>query len=338
MLITYSYRGTISLASLSLDASSNMKDNLDFNLFRFALASEEEFGDGSCINASAYADTTARKAFEVATDQELAAEAAVVLHVMMEIANYLHAAVKLCEAGDNAVEAVDKAVAIWVGVGQTEGSDDNGYLVYSIAEQAASRLGIAEDDESWVNTALFDAFNEAKNIALECPAKWDKFIDLRGLVADIIHALASPLVHNLIYYISQADSSSPDYTTLENYVELYALSVVPRLIGCSPASFFYLQTKLIDEDFDTTKIDDDFVSHMQRLQKCYDVECIDFKHDQISDASLKAMVQKLCYNETTDPRSIAGYSPANDVSEVSLFSRPLIMTNMMYSFVLYPFA
>jgi hypothetical protein len=192
-----------------------MKDNLDYNLFRFALASEEEFGDGSCINALAYADTTARKAFEVATDQELAAEAAVVLHVMMEITNYLHAAVKLCEAGDNAVEAVDKAVAIWVGVGQTEGSDDNGYLVYSIAEQAATRLGIAKDDESWVNTALFDAFNEAKNIALECPANRDKFLDLRGLVADIIQALASPLMHNLIYYISQADSSSPDYPTLE---------------------------------------------------------------------------------------------------------------------------
>ena len=296
-----------------------MKDNLDYNLFRFALATEEEFGDGSCLNASAYADTAAKKAFEVAEDQELAAEATVVLHVMMQIANYLHYAVTLCENGDNAVEALDQAVAIWVGMGQTEGSDDDGYLMYSIAEQAATRLGIPKDDESWVNTALFDAFNEAKNIAVECPADREKFLDLRGLVADIIEALASPLVHNLIYYISKADTSSPDYFTMENYVELYALSVVPRLIGCSPSSFFYLQTTLIDEDFNTTRIDDEFISHMRRLQKCYDVECIDFKSDQISDAGFKAMVQKLCYNETADPRTIAGYSPATDVSEVSLF-------------------
>lgn len=303
-----------------------MKEDLDFNLFRFALATEQDFGDGDYMNASAYADTAAKKAFEVAGDQDLAAEVTVVLHVTMQIASYLHAAVSLCEFGDNAVEAVDKAVAIWVGMGQTEGSDDNGYLVYSIAEKAATRLGIAKDDESWVNTALFGAFNEAKDIAVECPATPDKFLDLRGVVADIIQALASPLVHNLIYYISKAESGSQDYITTENYVELYALSVVPRLVGCNPSSFFYLQLKLIEEDFDTSKIDDEFISHMQTLQKCYDIECIDFMPDQISDAGLKTMVQKLCYKETTDPQSIAGYSPATDVSEVSLFSRSLIMT------------
>jgi hypothetical protein len=306
-----------------------MKEDLDYNLFRFALATEKEFGDGNYINASAYADEAAKKAFEVADDQDLSAEAAVVLHVMMQITSYLHSAVTLCENGDKAVEAVDKAVAIWVGMGQTEGSDDNGYLVYSVAEKAATRLGIAKDDESWVNTALFEAFNEAKNIAVACPSAPDNFLDLRGVVADIIQALASPLVHNLIYYISKAKSGSPDYFTMENYVELYALSVVPRLIGCNPSSFFYLQTKLIDEDFDTSKIDDEFISHMQRLQKCYDIECMDFVPDQISDASLKAMVQQLCYKEATDPRSIAGYSPVTDVSEVSLFSRPLIMTCTM---------
>jgi hypothetical protein len=315
-----------------------MKEDIDYNLFRFALASEVEFGDGSYLNASSYADTAVMKAFGVAADNELAAEAAVVLNVWMQIASDLQAAVPLCQQGGNAVAAVDKAAAIWLGMSQTEGSDDNGYLAYSIAEKAATRFGADKASESWVNTALFDGFNEAQDIAAECVATPDKFLDLRGVVADIIQALGTPLLQNLIYYISKAVSSAQDYTTMENYVELYALSVVPRLIGCNPSSFFYLQDKLIEEDFDTTKIDDEFIGHMQTLQKCYDLECKDLRLNDISDANLKATVQKLCYEQQADPRNIAGYKPATDVSEVSPFSRPLIMTCAIFSPVLQPFA
>jgi hypothetical protein len=325
--------GTVSLASLSLNAETSMKEDIDYNLFRFALASEQEFGDGYYLNASTYAHEATMKAFERASDSQLAAEAAVVLNVWMQIASDLQAAVKLCQTGGNAVSAIDKAAAIWLGMSQTEGSDDSGYLAYSIAEKAATRFGAEAASESWVNTALFDAFNEAKDIAAECVATRDKYLDLRGLVADIIEALGAPLLQNLIYYMSKAEKSSPDYIPMENYVELYALSVVPRLIGCNPSSFFYLQTKLVDEDFDTSKIDDDeFVGHMHTLQKCYDLECVDLRPNEISDAYLKATVEKLCYKKQSDPGSIAGYTPATDVSEVKTFiSHLLIMTCPIFS-------
>lgn len=301
-----------------------MPQDLDFNLFRFALSSEEEFGDGSYEDASTYADVAVQKALGTAEDKDLAAEASVILHIRMFIAHYLYESVRACKDGGKATESLDKAVAIWLGEGQAQGSDDVGFLMYSITEKAATRFGhegasVDADAEAPVNTKLFEAFNEARAIAVDCPASPNLFLDLRGVAADISKSMALPLVQNLIYYMAKAGKAAPDYLKMENYVELYALSVVPHLIGCSPTSFFFLQDKLIDNDFDNSLIDDEMTSHMKTLQKCFDIKCSDLlAGEKITDAELGQLVLKLCVEDVNGPPSVVGYQPATDVTEVSL--------------------
>lgn len=295
-----------------------MAQDIAFNLFRFALADEEEFGDGSYLASSTYADVAIDKALNTADDEELAAEATVILHVWMQIAHYLYESVRVCENGGRAVDSVDKAVALWLGEGQVEGSDDIGFLMYSIAEQAATGFGHDENSEAPVNTDLFEAFNEARKIAVDCPTAPDMFLDLRGVVADILNSMKLPLLQNLMWYINNASSAAPDYLEMENYVELYALSLVPHLIGCSPTSFFFLQENLIDNDFDNSLINEKFIGHMKTLQKCFDITCSDLLADKISDGSLSQMVSKMCVKDSDAPASIVGYQPATDVTEVSL--------------------
>lgn len=311
----------MSLSSLSLGSSNVMAQDINFNLFRFALASEDEFGNGSYDAASTYADVAVQKALTTATDKGLAAEASVILHTWMQIAHYLYESVRVCENGGAAVESLDKAVALWLGEEQSEGSDKAGYLMYSIAEQAATRFGHDSASEAPINAELFGQFNQAKAIATDCPAAPEMFLDLRGVVADILNSLALPLVQNLFHYISRAESSAPDYLEMENYVELYALSLVPHLVGCSPSAFFNLQETLIDNDFNKGLLDDDIIEDLKALQKCFDISCSDLSAEKATDAALAQLASQLCVESTDGSPSIVGYQPATDVTEVSLLVR-----------------
>ena len=247
-----------------------MKEDIDFNLFRFALTDEDQFGDGSFLAASTYADVAVQKALTTASDKGLAAEASVILSAWMQIAHYLYESVTVCKNGGKATDSLDQAVALWLGEGQSEASD-NGFMMYTIAEQAATRFGHEESSEAPVNTKLFESFNQARAIAVDCPDAPDMFLDLRGVVSDILDSLALPLIQNLMYFINRAGSNDPDYFEFENYVELYALSVIPHLIGCSPSSFFNLQDMLIDTDFDNSLVNDELVNDIKALQKCFDI-------------------------------------------------------------------
>lgn len=309
----------MSLQSLSTGAADFMSQDLAFNLFRFALASENEFGDGSYTEASTYADVAAQKALTVATDKNLAAEATVVLHVWMQIAHYLYESVRVCENEGVATDPLDQAVALWLGEGQQQGNDDTGFLMYSIAEKAATRFGHDLKSEAPINTQLISAFNQARAIAVDCAAAPEMFLDLRGVVADILKSMALPLMQNLFYYISRAGPNAPDYLEMENYVELYALSLVPHLIGCQPTSYFELQETLVDQDFSNDKLDQNTTEHLRKLQQCFDIDCSDLMADKIADSDLLQLVTRLCIEDTGDAPSIVGYQPATDVTEVSFY-------------------
>lgn len=325
----------VSLQSLSTEAANTMAQDIAFNLFRFALAPEDEFGEGSFTEASTYADVAVDKALGTADDRDLAAEATVILHVWMQIANYLYTSVRVCEDGGPATEPLDKAVALWLGEGQLMGNEDTGYLMYSIAEKAATRFGHDAKVEAPVNTQLLGLFNEAKAIAQDCQAAPEMFLDLRGVVADALNAMTLPLVQNLLYYISKADKNAPNYLQLENYVELYALSVVPRLIGCKPTSFFALEAKLIDNDFDNGGVDE-VADDLEALQKCFDIDCSVLTADKIADTALSQLVTKVCVQANDGGPNIVGYEPATDVSQVRfLFRVPNLVTQICTNSVLF---
>ena len=111
-----------------------MMNEWTFNIFRNAyneFTDTDGKFDGSVLEQ--YADAVVKDLLDV--DQKpVAAESMVVVTVWMAITHYLEVAVEGCkdsnEAGiDVAINALDKAVALWVGERESDGRDYNSLTI-----------------------------------------------------------------------------------------------------------------------------------------------------------------------------------------------------------------
>jgi hypothetical protein len=310
-----SFDRVVSMASLSRTAANDMSDDPMFNIYRLALLDDNVFEQIGTQDFdpmdSAYADIVVQKAFGIASDVALGAESAVVMSVWMEICHELYNSLQYCFDGDErAVLSVDRAIALWIGADQTE-AQDNGFLMYSIAQQAANRFGL-KSGESHVNKDIIQSFNELQQLAKLCKDDSSANRDMRNFVADILELMTVPLLQNLVYYIDQG---------IENYVELYALAVIPQAIGCGDAEFFDLRDALISETyFDSSNLDADFFSEMQHFQKCLRITCGELIGNTNPSSTLLDTVNEICYDDLNpSDKRMAGYEP--QVKDVIEFSR-----------------
>jgi hypothetical protein len=303
---------TVSLSQLSLTAATYMHQDPMFNIYRWALVDEVVFnqiGSGVVAADSAYANIVVSKALSVAADLNLAAETTVVMNVWMEITHDLYSSVRHCETDTaKAPESIDRAMALWLGEGQTDGSFTTGYLMYHITQVAARNFG-QNEGESDTNTLLVGLFSNAKETSLTCVDSSDATMDLRAEVAEILVKMTIPLLQNLFYHIDSAN---------ENYIELYALAVIPQAIACGESNFFYLRDVLVNEsDFNPSDINDDFFEAMKKFQECIRITCDDLLKGMNPAGSLRSLVQNLCYDPASAGRkNLAGFIPTTDVAEV----------------------
>jgi hypothetical protein len=285
-----------------------------FNIYRWALVDDEVFNEidsGLVATDSAYANVVVSKALSVANDLNLAAETTVVMNVWMEITHDLYSSVRHCETDTaKAPESIDRAMALWLGEGQTDGSFTTGYLMYHITQVAARNFG-QNEGESQTNTLLVGLFSKAKEISLTCgdPSASDAMMSLRAVVGEILVKMTIPLLQNLFFYID---------STNDNYIELYALAVIPQAVACGEATFLYLRDVLINESaFDRSEINDDFFEAMKKFQECLRITCDDLLKGMNPAATLSALVQKLCHDPVSaGQKSLAGFIPTTDVAEV----------------------
>jgi len=291
---------SLSLASLSLDASSRYRDDRLYNIFRFAFSDEELFIDGGSdsLSDSSYGDTVVAKALEIADDVELASHSSVVMNVWMEISHQLEQALASCT--DSSIDgelAIDTAAANYIGAGQVKGKSDSGSLMYAIAEKSAERFG-ETSGEATSNTLIIKAFNDAKAAVGNCSR--NQFA-LRQALDKIYAQLNVPLIRNLVYYTNAA--ASDDKNVYENYIELYALATVPQVAGCNPGAFAYLRDELIDYEWDSSDLPD-ILSKLRENLSCFGVTCGDIGILQDSVAS-----EQLCGGRTDNSNSL--YQPAS---------------------------
>jgi hypothetical protein len=288
-----------------------MKQDPTYSLYRYAFKDEPVFIEGpsgETLDDSAYADTVVNKALDKGLSQTLAAEAAVVMNLWMQVTHELHTAVTDCESGKETT-SIDKAVAFWLGEGQSEGQSD-GQLLYTVAQIAGTRFG--EEGEVKVNQEVMKRFSRAKFYTDQCSSDPDTFMKLRMIVARTIAWMTVPLVQNLLYEILE--------DTSENHIELYALSVIPQIAGCDTEAFLFLKDKLIDNDYDPDKNPGDRAEIIRTLTgaySCLGVTCDDIGYDELD---LGVDTKDICSRDTNDISYVAGYQPATNVDEVSIAS------------------
>ena len=282
-----------------------------YNFYRYAFKDEPIFIDNpeSKIADSSFGDTVVKKAFAIAKDNDLAAEASVVMILVMEIHHQLQLIIESCRGGDDGARAVDIAAAFWVGTGQEVGNNDSGYLMYSIAERAAALYG-QDSGVATVNTKILSLLQEVKVLLGSCSSNDDDFGALRMKVDQITTQMYIPLLQQIIYYMNMADSEDNDY---ENYIELYALSTIPQIAACNPSTFSYLKDELIDYDWEPDGLENVMAS-LRGAYSCFGLTCEDLGTLQNDGRSGMAMMQP-CSDEAPS-LSMGGYHSSSDVTQV----------------------
>jgi len=284
------------LESMSIDASTAMKEDPTFNIFLYALSDEKLIDKSNPVEV--YADTVVKDSFEV-PDVDLAAEASVALNMWMFIIHKLHESIRVCkldkDKNDDGFFPIDEAIAYWIGADQNEGEDD-GDLMYAITERMAKIFG-QKSGEANVNSNIIDLMNEAKKFfRLKCSSNIEP---LRVIIYKIISQMTVPLIQNLIYSMYQED---------QNHIELYAFAVVPLVMGCSNSTYHYLKENLIDYDFEQSKRDA-IILKLQSVYDCLGVSCQDI--GSYRTASVRKCGQRV------GPDDIAGYPIEADLYEHS---------------------
>eukprot|EP00529_Nitzschia_sp_RCC80_P009220 CAMPEP_0113473526 /NCGR_PEP_ID=MMETSP0014_2-20120614/18092_1 /TAXON_ID=2857 /ORGANISM="Nitzschia sp." /LENGTH=2243 /DNA_ID=CAMNT_0000366301 /DNA_START=471 /DNA_END=7202 /DNA_ORIENTATION=+ /assembly_acc=CAM_ASM_000159 len=267
---------TVTLQSLSLTADNYMAENPYYHIFRHAFlvlgdANEGEttgLFDGAPIEV--YGDTIVNDLFDLSAPN-IETEAAVVMNVWMACVNYVWDVLTECRAQDKetAMLALDKAVALWVGEGQVEGSNDEGHLLYHIAQNAGERFG-QDVGEAEVNTKVVGLFVEMQTMLLgdQC-SDVDGYETMRQNVKRLIGVMTVPLVQNLVHHTMNVDSEGGG-----DFVELYALSVIPRVAACDPEAY---DTELHLDVLRSLPVSkqQESIDAIQRAYSCLDITCAD---------------------------------------------------------------
>lgn len=295
---------TVSLAQLSRTAATYMHQDPMFNIFRWALVDEEVFSkvgnETSLALESAFADIVVGKALSIANDTKLAAETTVVMNVWMEITHDLYNSVRECEKSfGGAPMSIDRAVALWLGEEQTYGSFTTGYLMYHITQKAAQNWG-GNTTEAAINGRLFNLFSAAKVAATKCVRSPDAVKALRSNVAAILVLMTVPLLQNLLFYLDLGN---------DNYIELYALAVIPQAVGCGESNFLFLRDILVNEaQFNRNTLDSMFFESMKGFQRCLRISCDDLLDGTNPSLSLRTLVLNQCHNPSDSVRkNLAGF-------------------------------
>jgi len=271
---------SITLQSLSITAEDEMKNNPFYHMFRYAYWDlgynrEDEYdGDFDGSPVENYADTVVQDLFALHIP-EIEADAALVMNVWMASVNGVFQAMAYCKAhdADAGIAALDKAVALWVGADQEEGSNEKGHLLYNLAENAGERFD-QDGGETDVNRQVMDGFVELQ-MTLQGGSCDDKstfairYEAIRTTVYWLTGIMTVPLVQNLIHHTINTSNEG-----VSNMVELYALGIIPRVATCDPRAYENLLKLDVLNDL-TPEDEDEAIKSIQRAYMCLGLTCQD---------------------------------------------------------------
>ena len=305
-----------------------MADSPMYNLYRnaFLVLGKEDEGetqglfDGASINR--YADTLVGDLFALEIE-DIQSEAAIVLNVWMAAVDELFRVLTECSAQDSAkgLQALDKVAALWIGEGQEEGSNEQGHLLYYVAENAGERFD-QDEGETVVNTKIMDLL-----LSMQSDLNQDKcngvdgYIAMREKVKQTLAAMTVPLVQNLIHHIMNVANEGGS-----DFVELYALATIPRVLACDPSIYEDELTLEVLREL-TPVYQTQAIAATQKSFSCLGITCADV-------GSYMGGAVPQC--EDPDGVTLVGYSTNRDgAREKSYLDRDVTQIGVFLSFEAY---
>jgi hypothetical protein len=311
-----------SLRGLSTDATLEMYDEPLFNIFLYAQKIDNESSIASTKNrplilndvdgSRVFADNFVQKAFLATSEssRSLAAEASVALNVWMYLSHMLYTTLDSCGggafSGTDGVHAIDEAAALWIGNDQIAG-DDQGYLLYALAEEMGKHFNIGKTGQAKANTVMLKLLNEARDelsAPNACSDTSSTFTRLHDIVNNIMSQMIIPLVQGLIHNIQMND---------KDRVELYAQAFVPLVASCSPKTFDFLNESLIRAKYIVVE-SDVIIKRIRSTFQCLGIKCEDVGF-HYSEEMAGGSKRPTCMDSAAK-QSLAGYRPAHDVLQV----------------------
>ena len=264
----------VTLQSLSLNAKDKMSASPMFNIFRHAFfvlgksienETEGRF-DGKPIEQ--YGDTLVADLFSLGIDH-IETEAALITSVWMACVHELFQVMLECRAGDESkgLAALDIFAALWIGEGQDLGGNENGHMLYNLAEKAGERFG-QDDGEAMVNTRLLELLGTLQTILNRKKCATDEgHKEMRPIVKEMIGVMSIPLLQNLIHHCMSLQTNAGS-----DFVELYALATLPRVAICDPSAYENdLQVAVLGKLQPNQVMST--VESIRKTFRCFDVTC-----------------------------------------------------------------
>ena len=329
---------TMSLASLSLNASASITENAMLVYFqRFfdqlgQMSGDNQDGFYKDQPAIKYADTIVSELLlRGDTTSIFETEAILVLNVWMAVINELYKVMKGCYQEydvDRSLAALDNAIALWVGGGQSTGSNNDGYMLYWLAEDATSKLvgqqpqEGGEDGESWVNQRIIETANAIQTELLENGAQCSAPIGnddstsssatimaIRDKVLKMIDMMSIPLIQNTIHhFLAEEDSSNNE----DDYEVLYSYSILPKISACDPI----IANQLLNSNTTMDLIQrQEWVQTLMGTLNCFKLSCSDIGSFEDDNSSPKCVDSNLA--TTTTP--LADYSATSPNAQLQSY-------------------
>jgi hypothetical protein len=266
-----------------------------------------------------YADNFVRSA--LLASKENADAAVLVLSIWMYATDIMYNGMDVCQKlveADNPAQfdlgtaGFDEFIALWIGTGQTHGSNEGNGL-YAVAEKADALFKKFGDDddtgglgESSVNSRIKSLYQEASaQLSVEgvCTKKHPGSPrKLWSIMTQITSQMAIPLIQQLIRSVMAEDREG---------TELYALAVVPLAAQCRPSVYKRLRELLLTDNpkFDKAEI---IFRDLQDIYTCFGLTCDDIGKpiEQFDGVTFPE-----CF--AADARApMAEYNPTSDVHPV----------------------
>lgn len=302
------------LAGLSFNASQQYDDFPLYNVYKYAFyevgMTLEKDAPGYFDNSPVeeYGNTLVSDLFSL-NRTRIEADGALVINVVMAYWGNLFKLMQSCEnkgSRDEMVKYLDQAAAMWVGEGQERANNNQGYMLYNLAERAGTNFNQDESNgESTVNMNVLERFVSLKSDIGDGVCQSDEgYMEVRTKTKDLIKYTNVVLIQMLLHHVEVSKDS--------DFVELYSLAILPQIASCDSEAYATLLELTVEEDItDGTKAQ--VIAALQQSYTCLHLECKDV------GSYLGGRVPEC----TEDELTLAGYTPITDVRQKSYIDRDL---------------
>lgn len=317
----------LTLQILSTRAAERWPDSPLYNIYRHeftVLGQKQEhdtLGNFDGAPAEEYADRLVQDLFDLQIEH-IEAEGAVVFHVVMAYFSVLFDMLQTCwkvadghatdvdRETEKMNEFLDQAAALYVGAGQTRGDSNSGHMLYNLAQVTGDFFGQDTDGvEVKINRFVIELFHglQTKINSGRC-ADVTGYAIIREEVRLLVKYANTVLVQMLLHRIQE------DTDTKADFVELYALAIMPQIAICDDAAHDILLRIAVAEGI-TESNQATLISTIQSAYSCLNINCElvgAYQGDRIPAC-----------NDSSDFPQLASYQPTTDVRSQSRIDRDI---------------